>query len=212
MFSIESITKKMSNVISEELNLDNNKKQVLNYGGFAIVHIFISITLTIILGLIFNVVVEALILSFSISILRKFSGGVHASTPNNCLILGNFVCIFCAIIVKFVIIGNVAEPNLIYLDLLGFLWCYYILYNLSPIDNPNKPLRNKKKKLALKKKSIITVVVYQSIVLIMVLYSPNELVGYSTALLLGALWQCFTLTNPCFKVITTLDSFLNKLF
>lgn len=212
MFSIENTTKKITNIICDELNLDDNKKQILNYGGFAIIHALMSILLTIILGLIFNVVVEALILSFSISILRKFSGGVHASTPNNCIILGNFICISCAIIVKFVIIGNVAETNLIYLDLLGFLWCYYILYKLSPVDNPNKPLRNKKKKLALKKKSIITIVIYQSIFLIMVLYSPNELVGYSTALFLGALWQCFTLTNPCFKLITTLDSFLNKLF
>lgn len=212
MFSIENITNKMTNVISEELNLDDNKKQVLNYGGFAIVHIFVSIILTVLLGLIFNVVVEALILSFSISILRKFSGGVHASTPRNCIFLGNFICISCAIIVKFVIIGNVMINSLIYLDLLGFLWCYYILYKLAPVDNPNKLLRNKKKKLALKKKSMITVVIYQSIVLIMVLYSPNELVGYSTALLLGALWQCFTLTKPCFKVVTALDSFLNKLF
>ena len=71
MFSISEISQKISGNITRELDLDEDKKAVINYGIFALIQIMLSIVSVIVFGAIFNVVVEALIISFVTSILRK---------------------------------------------------------------------------------------------------------------------------------------------
>ena len=88
MLNIESICEKISNNIAQELNLDYDKKSVIN-------------------------------------ILRKRSGGGHASSPRSCAILGTIVSVGMALISKHI------DVNLIFIILVGnviFIWSYYIVY------------------------------------------------------------------------------------
>ena len=68
---IEEVCRNISDYIAIELNLDEEKKSVINYGIFAFIHMIICIVLVAFFGAIFNVFLEALIISFTTSILRK---------------------------------------------------------------------------------------------------------------------------------------------
>src|SRR5471030_1140003 len=105
MMKIEGVCKRISNNIAQELNLDDDKRDVINYGIFAFIQMGICIALVIIFGLIFNVVTEALIISFTISILRKSYGGVHASSSGKCAIIGTITSVGMGIISKHIYVS-----------------------------------------------------------------------------------------------------------
>src|SRR3712207_1558485 len=90
---MERFTNNIADKIGLELGLDDEHKEVIAYGTFALVHTLISIICVIIFGIIFNVLMEALIVAFSISILRKYSGGAHANSPEVCAVIGTIIAI-----------------------------------------------------------------------------------------------------------------------
>ena len=202
MMKIEDICKKISNNIAQELNLDDDKRAVINYGIFAFVQMAICIALVIIFGLIFNVVIEALIISFTISILRKSSGGVHASSSGKCAIIGTITSVGMGIISKhiYVSFGLVSVVGSVV-----FIWSYYIVYKLAPVDSVAKPIKNIEKIKRLKKNSIVILSVYLIIIVINILYFyfiKNSIVlVYSLCIYIGLLWQVFSLTKYGYLVV-----------
>ena len=93
MIDIGELSNKIATKIVVETDGDEERKSVIEYGIFAMIQTGIAIICTVIFGLLFNVLVEALIVSFSISILRKCSGGVHATSPTRCTVIGTIICL-----------------------------------------------------------------------------------------------------------------------
>ncbi len=197
MLKIEYICEKISNYIAEELNFDDDKKSVINYGIFAFIQMGICIVLVAIFGVLFNVTIEALIVSFTISILRKSSGGVHASSPERCAIIGTVASVGMALIAKSI---NTNFSFVILFGIIVFVWSYYILYKLAPVDSIAKPIKNIEKRKRLRKSSIITLSVYLIIVIINILsylaINNFVLLTYSLCIYMGLLWQIFSLISP----------------
>ncbi|MBN1035145.1 accessory regulator AgrB [Clostridium botulinum] len=206
MFKVEGICKKISDYIAEELNFDDDKKSVINYGIFAFVQMVICIALVIIFGVIFNVTIEALIISFTVSILRKSSGGVHASSPERCAVIGTVTSVGMALMAKNI---NYSFSFVILFGIIVFVWSYYILYKLAPVDSIVKPIKNIKKRRRLRKSSIITLSVYLIIVIINILsyLSINNfvLLTYSLCIYMGLLWQVFSLTKSGHLILGKLN-------
>ena len=98
--SLELLCKNISYNLKKELNLDDDKRSIIEYGLYAVIHMLISILSVAIFGKIFGVMYEALIISFVEAILRKYSGGVHASTPFNCILIGIIVAVLPAYLIK----------------------------------------------------------------------------------------------------------------
>lgn len=212
MSSIEKISNKIANKISIEINASNDKKEVIAYGIFGIIQTFLSILLVVIFGIIFNVVVEGLIMSFTTSILRKYSGGVHASSPKICMIIGTFNCTVIPIIIKNL---NLNLNNIIILGVVTFILSYITIFKLAPVSSLNKPIKNIKKRKMLKNKSILILTFYVVLVYIIILnykssFNKNLLI-YCICIYVGILWQLFTLTKVGYTVLTSVDSFLNKI-
>jgi accessory gene regulator B len=207
------ISEKIAQKIAYELKLDKDKTEVIAYGAFAFFQIIFSLILVIIFGIIFGVLIEALILSFSLSILRKSSGGVHASNPNICLIIGTVVTIGMAIII--VHIGS--SFNFISAIALGglcFIWSYYIMLKYAPVDSKAKPINKKEKRESLKKKSIMVLTSYLVIVVAMLtgyyLTSNNSYLIYALCIYGGFTWQAFNLTIIGHKIMNKIDRLLSK--
>lgn len=215
MFQIERVSNKIAYKIAGELKLCNDDREVLNYGAFAFMQIIVSIVLVAVLGAVSNVMIEALVISFTISILRKYSGGVHARTSDSCIILGTFVSVGLAILISFL-------NSWIYLELIllcglaVFIWSYYIIYKLAPVDSFSKPIKKAEKKRRMKKGSILILSVYFVLILFFVfLYYFNErsdLLQYSMCIYCGILWQTFTLTKAGHSVIGKMDTFISHIF
>lgn len=211
---MEKISNGIASYLASELNYDDNKKAVMAYGIFALVQTIISIGLVAVIGAIFRVPVEALIISFSVSILRKYSGGAHASSAERCVALGTIICIILALIIRnfFVNIFNYVDLAII---IIAISVAYGKIYQLVPVDNPKKPIKTQKKKDRMRKMSFIIMTVYSLFIILFILlyinYKNKFYINISMSLILGTLWQIFTLTSLGHKFVDKIDFLLAKL-
>jgi len=208
MLKIENICEKLSDCIAEELNLDDDKRSVVNYGIFAFIQMGICIALVIIFGFIFNVTIEALLVSVIISILRKNSGGAHAPSPSSCAIIGTIVSVGIGLILKNI---NINLLIFVLAEIIAFSWAYYLIFKLAPVDSPAKPINSIEKRLKLKKKSIKVLNFYVVIVMLNIvsyIFVKNDvLLTYSLCICSGVLWQAFTLTRSGHYFYESLNRF-----
>lgn len=205
-----SIIEKILDKIVSKINVSTIKTkeeiEVIRYGLFALIQMILSIALVFLFGIIFGVVLEAIIASFSIAILRKSSGGVHASTPEICLIVGTIISI---------IIGKVSVKysfDYFFVELFNIISLFVVLSN-APVQSKNKPISAKKKKRLKKKSILITIIIISlSSLLLSFGYQKDKInfICYANAMSLGMLWQAFSLTKSGEKIMGFIDSFLNK--
>lgn len=208
---MEKLCNNIAEKIAYELNFDKNKKEVMAYGMFALLQMTLSILLVVLFGVLFNVLIEALIISFTVSILRKYSGGAHASSSISCIFLGTLICIGQAVVVKFLGNHQVALNFMILSGAIIFIWSYFIVYKLAPVDSPSKPIVRQEKRSRMKKGSIIILSAYLVIVItaiIIYFYSGNNnLIKYCLCIYMGILWQVFTITSYGHLIIEKLELF-----
>lgn len=214
MINIETLSYKIAAQISRNLKLDKEKQEIIGYGMFAIIHIIISIICVVIFGIIFDVLIEALIICFTGSVLKKYSGGAHASTPNFCIVIGTTVCIGEALLISLLLTPLVNSVMVIILGIISFSYSYLHVYKLAPVDSPAKPIKTKKKIDKMKKRSIIVLNFYLIMVvlnLVMYIYFTDERFAvYSLCILGGTFWQSFTLTKLGHTMINKFDAFIHK--
>ena len=211
--NLEKISRNISDKLKKELNLDEDKRSIIEYGIFAFFQMGISILLVAIIGFIFNVMLEALIISFSGAILRKFSGGAHASTSTNCSIVGILISVIPAYIVKNIALN---KNYIIIIGILLLISSFIIIYKLAPVDSPNKPIKKQEKIKRLKRGSIIILSIYMILVVMNIsmyyINGMNSFLVYTSCIYIGILWQVFTLTKYGHIVVNKIDSLLIKIF
>lgn len=211
MFSIGGIADKIATNLADSLHMSSEKKDVMAYGIFGFLQVSISILLVAFFGLLFDVFIEGLIIAFSISILRKYSGGAHSSTSNKCLIVGTVICIVPAIIIHNFSINFFV---LLFFCIIVFPWAYYKILTKAPVDSIKKPINNLQKRKKLKNGSLIITSFYLIIVIVCLSiyyfagFSTNFLV-YTTCILFGMTWQVFTLTKVGHRLYILLDKYLS---
>lgn len=210
---IEEKSLNLSNRLGDRLNKSDEEKAVLNYGLFIIMHTFICIITTFLLGLFTGMVLEMIVISVTTAWLKRYSGGAHASTPEKCMIIG--------LLLSFVLslIGTRLENNLnikilIILITVVFMFTYYILYKKCPVGSKNKPLKKESTRIKLRKKAFKLVNMFLVVVLILLccIYKGIEvdiLNKIVNSVLLGVSLQIFVLTNIGSKFIEILDKMLN---
>ncbi|MFL0247761.1 accessory gene regulator ArgB-like protein [Candidatus Clostridium stratigraminis] len=213
---MERLTNNIAAKISEELKLDNDKRDVIAYGMFAIIDIAFSIFLVIIFGLFFHVTIEALIVCLTGSILRKYSGGAHAASPGKCAAITTIVCIGLALFLK-LLIANIITPSVLYiLGIVIYVISYYLIYKLAPVDSPSKPIKKKEKKDRMKKGSSLVLSIYTILVIASLgiyFYTKNKsFLVYSSCVYGGTMWQAFTLTKAGHSTVHNMDKFLSRIF
>lgn len=207
MFNVESICKDISHKVGQELEYDKNKIAVINYGLFAFVQTVFSILLVLIFGWIFNCLNEALIIAFSASILRKYSGGVHATTPLKCAIFGMILSVGMSIIVNNI---NISFKLVILIGVVIFIISYYLIYKLAPVDSAAKPIRKVENIKRLKGSSILILTIYLAIIIFNIFWylRSNEIriLKYSICIYIGLSWQVFSLTESGHKLLNKIDA------
>ncbi|MEG0128801.1 accessory gene regulator ArgB-like protein [Clostridium sp.] len=204
MINAEVISHKIGDYLKKELLLDNKRKSIIVYGLFSIIQIGISLLLTIILGIATNTLQEALIITFVIVMLRKYTGGAHAETPNKCLITGLIVTIIPAFIInRLVYLGSL--KLVIISTIIIYLVAFVLILKNAPVDNKNKRIKSDKKRKRLKKSSIVILIMYiiSSTILgvLFLRYGNVDMLKYISSISYGVLWQVFTLTNFSAKII-----------
>lgn len=192
-----TLTKKISASICSSLNITGEAREVLEYGMIALVQILILIPAILIIGLFTGTMWSALIICFTASFLRKYTGGVHVSSINICTIIGVTFCMSASVLIQYLLAQRV---NLVWLAVI-LVSCYslalVVITKKVPVDTPNKPINTEKKKKRLRKAAFIILASYAfvSMVLFYVSFRFNVTTIYIWSILFGLMWQILTLTQ-----------------
>lgn len=212
---VERLSNNLAALIASSLNFDEDNKEVLAYGAFAIIQIIWSITLVVIFGLVFGVLLEAFIISLVGAILRKYSGGVHATAPNRCAVIGVIMSVGLALLINALELNSSVELSFTFTSLC-FVVTYFCVFKYSPKDTPNKPIVKVETKVRLKKASLRTVHIFFALTIasyILFISRNNYLILSIVAAISGGLFnQSISLTAPGHFIILNLDKLLNKLY
>jgi len=142
---VERLIKRLASDIAFSLGYDDEKKSVLIYGLTAIMQISLTIVLVILFGILTGVPVEVLIVCFSASILRNYSGGVHAVTAGLCTSISVIYCTSTALLSRKLLFALYNPVPMIIAIVIIFGISYFIIYKYAPVDSPNKPIKTEKK-------------------------------------------------------------------
>ena len=212
MSSIQRICESMSDRIAKELDFGTDQRAVINYGLFAMIQTSIAILVEIIFGIILGVLIPTLIISLVAVILRKYSGGAHAQTPEVCVIIGTIISVGGALGVSWIPYNVI---SIVVLGVIIFTVAYYFVWKLAPVDSAAKPIRRVEKKQLLKKRSIFILNIYLITTIVsLLLYLSNSyetLLLYIACIYVGVIWQTFTLTRAGHLAINKMDLLFNKL-
>lgn len=213
VFNTEKTANKLANKIAVELNYDSNQQAVMAYGLFALIQIIICIMLVYIFGQMLGVTIEALIVSFSMAALRKYSGGAHASSPGMCALIGTIVAVGFALGAVNI---QLSMGSVLGLGIITLVYSLYIINKLAPVDSAAKPIRKEEKRKRLKKQSILALGTYLVIVLIILGFyyktKSSSLIHYIVCICLGTIWQVTSLTRAGHILLAKIENLFNNIF
>lgn len=207
-----SLTEKMAVKIGSNaklfLNVNKDEEQIIIYGAINLFQIIFAILWVIIAGLFFGVLYEALLFSITTSILRKYSGGVHASSPSRCIIIGTFAASIAGISIDNILYKlNMFTVLLISIAFITF--AFIIVAKNAPVDSIKKPITNIEIRKQFKKKSIAVIFLFSFIIIILFVlskkYSELYYIKLIESISLGILWQTITLTKIGISYLNKVD-------
>ena len=192
---MEKWVRRLTSKIAASLGYDAEKEAVIAYGLLAIVQVAVTVLLALILGFLVGAPAEAMIVCFSVSILRKYSGGAHAYDADFCTVMSILYCGLAAWVSKLLSpfyypFAMAAAAALVY----GL--AFYIVHRYAPVDSPNKPITNPVKIRRMRKGSKIVLSIYAALQLVFLLLAARypDCRSFGISLLLGVGWQALTLT------------------
>ena len=203
---MEKLIKKVAKKLASAQNLDAERTAVIAYGMVAIVQFLTILILSIVIGLILNTVFECILIYIVVGLLRRTTGGAHASSIGACIIVSLLSITMMSVGAKFTA-QQLTFPFVIAISLVFYGICYFLVAYLAPVDNPNKPIGNPQKIKRLRVSSFLLLSICLVLSIVFVLFSTitDSKIGYSLhfALAFALLWQSLTLT-PWAQRITKL--------
>ena len=192
---MEKRIRQQAKKIAISQGLDAEREAVVAYGLIAIVQIAITLSLVTLFGFLVGAPIEALIVCLSVSILRKYSGGVHADNADFCTFFSVVYCTVTAVLSKW--IAGIYQPMWMLGAMLAvYLLSFYYAYRYVPVDSPNKPIKTEKKIKRMRNGSFIILAIYAATSALFYWLSTFAPLYRSLgiSLLFGVAWQVLTLT------------------
>ena len=210
MHLIEKISNRFAEKISLEMEYDQDKKEVIAYGTYAILQISLSILFVIVFGWVFGVLLEALVVSFTGAILRKYTGGAHSSSPTICVFVGTVVCVGFALLAKLPVFEKNWLVSVVAIITHGL--AIIIIYKNAPVASENKPI-SEKRRPRMKRGGMILNAIYLLISIAVIgaasAFTKPNLYAFSICMSLGVLWQIFSITKLGETLLGAMDSLLS---
>ncbi len=210
---METLARKWAHKIAFELKYDDEKEQVVAYGMIALVQIVITTFMVAVLGFLFKVPLQALLLCWAVSLLRKYSGGAHLQTMEACTLMSIILSLLLALLATHLLAVLVSAPLFLAAIIIVYGLAFAICLKKVPVDNPNKPIRTAAKRKRMKKYTMLVLFAY--FIISIILFVVKDYLAIFSALnfslLLAVLWQVITLTNFGKYTFSQIDK-LNRVF
>ena len=163
--------KRLSNKITKKLVdinvIEEADSELYEYGFWQGGVLFFNFLTVVLLGILFNMLLESIIFLIFYGVLRTIAGGYHARTQHVCYILSVLLMIVVLTILK------TFPWNIILCCVLTVL-SILVIFILAPVQDENKLLDETEKRF-FKKLSRIISLLYGFIIFLLFLFNKNEL-------------------------------------
>jgi accessory gene regulator B len=138
---MKNITHLWTNYLIGKGIIKNEIADVCAYGFEMIFAAILDIFIVIFIGIVFHLLVEAIVFLGFFVVFRRFTGGFHANTHLKCKIS------FIIVITSVLSLINVLPKNLVFnIFIPVYILQFLLIYKYVPVENLNKPLDNHKKR------------------------------------------------------------------
>lgn len=122
------------NIISED------SEDVYKYGIEITISSIISLSLAVVIGLLFNILPQTILYYFIFVFLRSLTGGYHAKTYFKCNLIFGIITFLVMVFSKLAYSMQISINVIIFL----FLTSIMIFVWMAPVENINKPIKKNK--------------------------------------------------------------------
>ena len=209
---MEKAAHRLSEKIASNMQYDNEKKAIIEYGLLAIFNIIIIGLVISFAGILFDFWYESIIIFIGVGILKKSTGGAHAGTLGRCVVISVLSITLFAAISRYAL----GVPIGIYINsgitTTVFIICSMVFYKLVPVDTPNKPIKKPEKIKKLRRQSFILLVLYTVLTIIATIFAPawDRLYSIAFCIRFALLWQTLMLTTYGHRIIRRLNKICCK--
>ncbi len=132
------IGKLASKVVKRLINhfvVADTEQELYVYGFFILISQILYFTLTTLFGILLDIVLESVIFYVAFQFIRRYAGGIHASSELKCEIATTTSIFLCLSCIKLCETTNIQIPILM-LTIISTIF----IFVLCPLDTPEKPL------------------------------------------------------------------------
>ncbi len=115
--------------------IHDDEQELYVYGFFILLSQILYFILTTILGIVFDIVLESIIFYVAFQFIRRYAGGIHASSELKCEIATTTSIFLCLLCTKLCETNNIQMPILVLTSITAIS-----IFVLCPLDTPEKPL------------------------------------------------------------------------
>ncbi|MCO1602191.1 accessory gene regulator ArgB-like protein [Desulfosporosinus nitroreducens] len=180
----ENISNRLTELITNELNYNEDKKEIITYAIETALLFALGSLFLIVLGYSFNALMPTVNAAVFGGLLRRVSGGAHFNTPLKCLGFGSIVYISIGMLSKKIVDYDLTNQYVLISCLLVSL---LLVAFLAPVDSEAKPIHSSSLKFKLKIASMVFVIIS----FLLISFIDNKLVNVSVVL--GVVYQSLTL-------------------
>lgn len=146
--------------------IDSSTEVKFRYGMLVAIEIILDIIGFIILGLIFNCILELSVFLITFALVRANAGGWHAKSSLIC-----FISISIVALLSVYLTINIYFSPIVYIMLLLLSILFITLY--APVDTPNKPMSKEFKKVC-RNRTLTTITITGILVLLLNFFAIVE--------------------------------------
>lgn len=182
--SLAEISQKLTYYITNQLNYDEEKKEIIAYAIETALLTFSGVLLISLLGYFFEALMPTLISAAFGGSLRRLSGGAHFNTPLKCLLSGALTYALIGVLTI-----KIVDHNLInsYITTALLVITLIIVLILAPVESEGKPIHS----MSLRRKLKVASSFFVLMVFFIPYFTANSMVNISAVL--GVLSQSITL-------------------
>lgn len=132
---IGKLASKVVKKLIDNSAIDDTERELYVYGFFILISQILYFTLTMIFGVLLDIVLESVIFYVAFQFIRRYAGGIHASSELKCEIATTISIFLCLLCTKLCETNNIQMPILV-LTIIAAI----SIFVLCPLDTPEKPL------------------------------------------------------------------------
>lgn len=120
--------------------VDEEDREIYVFGIREFFSLLCSFSLTLVIGVLMNLVLESIVFTCAYLPVRIYAGGYHAPTQGRCYVLS-----LAMVIIALLMIGHADIPG--YVSMMVIVISSIFIYALSPSEHKNKPLLETERKV-----------------------------------------------------------------